>query len=488
MNKFKKIIIEIHNASGSLMSLMFVFWCISGIVLTFDGFPHASRRERFDFLETFNTRDFEGLKAPPSDFKGKFSLELCDGQPVYRVKKGRKGQTVYDAHTLEAKANYSLAFANETASTFIGSEVATVEYLEHLDNWMPWAYYCPLLPIYKCAMADERHTTIYVSAVSGTIVQQTDRPSRWSARFGAIPHWVYFKRLKLQEDKWRTVIIILSSLGILMSLMGIFAGVFRLNKRGKKGLTPYKKWWYKWHHFFGFFFGLFVFTFILSGLISVTSVPDWMVGVDADQKTRITWNQKLSLSDYPAVTPQEIAQAVADPSSIRKIEWVKAMNELQFHIYTDDYQKADIYYYHDGQVLKRPLSSVSDIQAFAKNVAPELEYDLSVQEEYDVYYSGSAMWFLPIPAYKLSFNDEEKTCLYVNPANGKRVFKHNKQYRARRWLYRFLHTLDLPVLKKYDVLRKGLLVVLCLGCLVVSVSGVVLSFKYFRRQVKRASK
>ena len=257
---------------------MFVVWFISGIVLIFDGFPHASRKDRFLHLAEFKKQDFEELQAPPTSFKGKVSLELCDGKAVYRVKSGKKAQKTYDAKSLEPINSFDEEHAKTISASFNGYPVKDLEKIGELDDWMPWSYYKPLLPFYKCRMSDPAHTVLYVSEKTGEIVQETNRRSRWSARFGAIPHWIYFKKLRLAKDSWRLVIIILSSFGILMSITGIYAGFVRLRKRKEKGISPYKKFWYKWHHLAGFFFGLFVFTFILSGLVSVTSIPTGWLG------------------------------------------------------------------------------------------------------------------------------------------------------------------------------------------------------------------
>ena len=488
MKKLKQILIEIHNALGSLMSLMFVFWCVSGIVLIFDGFPHASRQERFAFLVPITAQDTLGLQAPAPNFKGQLSFEIAYGQPIYRLKTGRKKEAVYDARTLEQIDSFSQEQAVLTAQSFLGAEVEQVTQLQALDAWMPWSYYKPLLPIYKCKMADDKHSYLYVSAKTGNIIQQTDRHSRWMARLGAMPHWVYFKRLKMQENKWKRVIILLSSMGILISLTGLFAGVIRLNHRRKKGLTPYKKSWYRWHHLSGFFFGTFLFTFLLSGLVSVTSVPNGLVGVDETRKSHLQWNQSLDLENWPPISPAKIFNALENKKNIRQIKWVKSVDELQFHIYRENDHEAEVYFYHNGDIIKRPRLSAEEVRTYLPSVLGDLPYAMHKQLTYDHYYSASAMLSLPLPVYKIEVEDEESTWLYINPADGRQVYKHTIQSRYRRWLYRFLHTFDIPVLKRFDAWRKGGLVFLCLGALVVSVSGLVLSFKYYRRQYKKIQK
>lgn len=462
---------------------MFVIWFISGIVLIFDGFPHASREERFLHLQEFKENDFETIQAPSTNFKGKVSLEMCDGRAVYRIKSGKKVQKTYDAVSLKQIASFGEDHAKELCTSFNAYPVKHIEKISELDDWMPYSYYNPLLPIYKCSMNDSAHTVLYVSEKTGEIVQETNRRTRWSARFGAIPHWIYFKKLRLAKDTWKLVIIILSAIGILISITGIYAGIYRLRIRKEKGISPYKKFWYKWHHLTGFFFGLFVFTFILSGLLSVTSVPNWMAGINSDKKGSINWNQNLNLSMCANITPKDIYSALENKNGIRKIEWKTVFDQPQFRIYYDDYQKAVVYTLEDGKIIPQKEFLLQEIQSQAKNLLKDYSSIVSTQTNYDNYYSVSAMHHLPPMAYKIELSDAAKTWLYIDPASGECIKTHTKNTRIKRWLYRFLHTFDIPILKKYDALRKGILLLVSIAGLAISITGLFLSFRWFRRNV-----
>ena len=82
MKALKNIFIQMHKISGSVLSLLFLVWFVSGIVMIFDGFPHASRQERFDYLKPITEKQMQQLAAPNKDWKGKVTLELCEGEPV----------------------------------------------------------------------------------------------------------------------------------------------------------------------------------------------------------------------------------------------------------------------------------------------------------------------------------------------------------------------------------------------------------------------
>lgn len=463
------------------MSLVFVVWCLSGIILMFDGFPHASRKDRFLHLQTFQPADFDSLKTPNFKGKGTLMLEICDGKPVYRMKKGMRAETVYDAQTLKPIDRFSEAEAVRQSSSYCRSTVEKVTLTNELDQWIPWPYYKPLLPFYKCYLAGADHSVVYVSTKTGAIIQHTTRKERWAARLGAIPHWAYFSFLRQRTGAWETVIVVLSIIGLLVSISGIVAGFIRLKK--KKGITPYKRFWYKWHHLSGFFFGLFLCTFILSGMISVTNVPDWLVFVKSAQKEKIKWTQKTT-DKLDAVTPKEIYQALEQKEGIRKIEWRHIFDRLQFWVYYNNYRVPVAYFNKQGNVEKVKPYSLKEVEKMAKQALIKHDFKVSIQSEYDSYYASSGMLFLPKPVYKIERNDAAQTWLFIDPKTGDNVKTIDRNYRARRWLYRALHTFNFPVLQNIAWLRKSILFVLCLTCLAISLTGFMLSFKFFKRKKK----
>lgn len=480
-----KFFIKLHRITGSLLSLMFVVWFVSGVVLIFQGFPHASREARFLHLQTFQQHNFDSLQAPSYQFKGKITLELAYGNPIYRVSKGRKAQQVFCAKTLKPIASFSKAQAKILAESFTKSTVKNITIENDLSQWIPWSYYKPLLPFYKCSINDKANTVLYISEKTGAIVQKTTTKSRFLAYIGAIPHWIYLVQLRRNATAWSWVIILLASIGLVVSISGLVVGIYR---KKRKGITPYKKFWFKWHHWFGYFFGLFVFTFILSGLFSMLSTPNWLVGVNGNKTVSINWNEPLKIDSSKNVTPLEILQAVEQKQGIRKIEWQTIFNTPTYFVYYSDYQRAEIYHLKDNKIVKAPQFTIAEIQQRADNLYPELSPKVVVQEKYDSYYNGSAMYYLPEPAYKIVFNDEQKTWLYINPNTGKQLKKLTKNSRFSRWIYRALHTFDFPFLKKHNTLRISILIIISIFGLIISVSGLVLSKRLFKRKKNRKIK
>ena len=487
MKRLKNIAIQLHKITGSVLSLLFLVWFISGIVMIFDGFPHASRKERFDHLATFSKNQFKQLAPPASNWSGTINLELCNGEPIYRVITGRKAQKTFDAKTLNPLENFSEQYASKLATSFLGSPVKKVKLQNDLDQWVPWSYYKPLLPFYKCYMNDPAHSVLYISEKTGEIVQQTNRKERWTARCGAIPHWLYFKQIRLQKGLWLNLMLMLSGIGIVASFSGLIVGLIR--KKKNNGFTPYKKTLYKWHHITGFVFGVFVFTFVLSGFFSLVDVPDWLVFISTKNEKKISWGQKIDLEKQPAIYPFKIYEALEEKEGIRKISWENMHGTPAYFVYYDNYQIPETYQLIGDSIQKHSQYSISEIREIAKSYLGETTFSITQQEKYDNYYSGSAMFYWPEPVYKLVANDVAETWIYINPATAEQVKRYTKNSRLRRWLYQGLHKFNFQFLKEEaEWFRKLLLVITSLGGIAVSITGVWLSKKWLHKTVLKTKK
>jgi len=469
---------------------MFVIWFLSGFVLIFAGFPHASKEERFMHLSSLTKSDFDSIQAPSEDFSGKIELEKMNGNPVYRVYSGRKLQKVYNAVSLIRCENTTEKVAVNLAEDFTGAKLKSVEKIEELDQWIPWSYYRALLPIYKCYLNDEDHTRIYISEKTGSIIQKTTRKTRWAARLGAIPHWIYFKSLRLQKGLWLKVVAWISFLGILVSISGLIAGFIRLKKRKKSSkwmeCSPYKKFWYKWHHITGFLFGFFVFTFILSGFFSVVDIPKSLVPVHVKASAKKIWNQKTDVVQHEKISLPHLWNAIEDKQPIRKVVWKTVMNQACFWVYRDHYQLPDVYVSGTDGAFAKSNYSKKEIISWCKNVFAGTDYDVKELNKFDAYYQKSGMWKRPLPVWQLNLHDADQTSMYIHPKTGEVIKSNNNNSRARRWLYRSLHTLDFPFLKQHEWLRKLLLLFLSLGGTAVSISGLILGIKWIKRKAKKS--
>jgi hypothetical protein len=486
--------IRIHQVTGTFLSLMFVAWFISGFVLIFKGFPHAPRKECFLQLPTFSSSDFEHIRFLQDTVSGTVGLEKYFSQPVYRIPVGRSNQQVYDAQTLQTIKSFSQKKCIGIAEAYMDLPVTKAAAMYRLNQWMPWSYYEPLLPIYKCQFDDPSKTIIYVSSKTGNIVQLTDRKSRWAAYFGAIPHWIYFRSLRIKAELWSSVVTWISGIGAFVSFTGIIAGLIRFRKRNKQSpgerqsITPYKKTWYKWHHLTGFAFGLFVFTFVLSGMFSLADLPKWMVSAGTDFLPEKKWNRSgIVLTDING-TPVDLWKAVNHTPGIRKITWQKRMGKLTCHVFRDSYNRPEVYIINNDTIKQQQTFPLSEVRDRAEKLFPHTTFTVAEQTKYDNYYQESAKTLHPLPVYRIDWNNKGHNQLYIDPLTGEAIAAFNQTGKIHRWLYQGLHKFNIQYLNEHEWLRKTLLIIVSLGGLAVSITGLVLGGKWIKRNMKTIKK
>ena len=77
---------------------------------------------------------------------------------------------------------------------------------------------------------------------------------------------------------------------------------------------------------------------------------------------------------------------------------------------------------------------------------------------------GAESW--PLPVMRLRFDEPEQTWIYLNPASGEMVARHDQRQRVGRWLFNLLHSWDLQPLLERPRLREALIIAFSLGGLI----------------------
>ncbi len=91
----------------------------------------------------------------------------------------------------------------------------------------------------------------------------------------------------------------------------------------------------------------------------------------------------------------------------------------------------------------------------------------------------------PLPVMRLRFDDPEQTWIYLDPASGEMVARHDQRQRLGRWLFNLLHSWDVQPLLERPRLREALIIAFSLGGLIICLSGTVLGWRRLQRQRKR---
>ena len=486
---FSRIMFTIHRVLGTLLSVLFLMWFVSGIVMIYHGFPSAGRDEKAAKLEPLDTDlpsvDELARRLPDTCTIDELSVSRYLGQTVYEIRSGKETFRL-PADSAEQLPVIDGAYIARVAALWCSAPVSRIDSLHALDQWIPFGRLKEEFPIYKFHFADHDGTELYISSRSGEVLQYTTRSERFWAWVGAVPHWVYFTLLRQDRELWIKTVIWLSGVGAIMVIAGLYVGIYVSvkSRRRKKKWFPYKKKWYYWHHVTGIVFGLFALTWVFSGMMSLADPPEWLVKEHQKYPVRQTME---ALAPSPAAYPLDYKALISqyDGRAI-EIRWSHFFGLPTYEIVLSGVERLTI-----DATTAQPLALT---EAQATEAVRRIHGDDAVirteqLNEYDTYYLDRKRR-LELPVWKVSVENEDRSCYYITPSNG-RLREYNTRRRTHFWMYSALHALRFKFLTEHPVLWTTVMWMLLLGGAFVSLSGVVLGVKYivrlFRRKARRTA-
>lgn len=478
-----KFVQSTHRILGTLLSVLFLVWFLSGLVMIYHTFPKVSQKDRLAKMEYLtphlaSLEDIAGRLAEGEEMRG-LTLNSYLGQAKLHIRTNKQNRTIF-ADSSDSHLSITPSYIQHVASLWCDAPIAKVDTLMEIEQWIPFGRLEKEMPIYKFHFSDTEKHQLYISSVSGKVLQFTDKESRFWAWVGAIPHWVYFTKLRQNSSLWLDTVIWLSGIGCIMCIAGIYWGIrdVRLARR-KKRFTPYKKIWYKWHHIIGFVFGLFALTFTFSGMMSLAKVPKWL----SEPKLEININREMQQQKpSPLAYALDYRDVIASyPNKIRQLEWGSFYNRPFYILRTDD---KDIFVDASNKQIS-PLALTEEMlrQTIADIHGAENEVQIELLTAYDTYYT-SRKRKLELPVWKISIEDVDNSCYYINPSTGQYRYVNNT-LRWRYWMYPALHTFNMPWLVNRPILWNIVMWGTMLGGTLISLTGVVLGFRYFRRSCRK---
>lgn len=485
MRLFIRLMREIHKILGTLLSVLFLMWFISGMVMIYKRFPNVNRIiHKYQTSLPDSLPDIQLLSGvlPDSASIRSLSIEMEREQALFNISTD-KGKFRLSADTLLQEVKFgevTFAEIESYAKRFANGNIARVDTLRQLEQWIPMSSFRSHFPIYKFIYDDPDKSYLYVSSTTGKALQFVTKSDRFWAWLGPIPHFLYFWQLRQDAKLWNSVVSWLSGLGAIMCLAGGVMGIYSyvvVWKRRKKFRSPYKKWDFKWHHITGFFFGFFVFMFILSGFMSLNSLPKWfMKNEDTTLSERLFDEEPLVLNelqgDYRAIL-------AAYPGEVKDIS-LKRYEDRQFYTVqtTDKSLTVEVI----GNEVKPLRLTQQEVEGKMNKVLGH-PYTITLMTEPDNYYGGNPRR-TPLPAYRIEVQDNDRTTLYVSAENG-RTRHYTARSRIERWIYPAFHTFKVKPFVGNPLARDIFLWILLIGGTVVSFTGVVLGIKYIKRLFTR---
>lgn len=493
MKNITKYTLLLHRYLGFALSLLFVIWFLSGFGMMYVKYPTMLQNERLQNLPVADLSHAdlslkEALaKAGITDTLRAVRLGMLLDRPVYRITTIQNKNLAIYADNGELLTPTDTTLAQKLAIAFLKNryQPKNIETLTEIDQWMAGARsmgYQP--PVHRLKMNDPEETYIYVSTQTGEVVQMVNAKQRFLAWLGPIPHWIYPTVLLRNRPLWNDIIIWTSSLGTLMCIAGIAMGFIRYKRKNKDSLafSPYKKKWFRWHHYTGFIFGIFAFTWVFSGLLSMTPW-DWAPFTRLNPDENRQWTGGVFNPGLFKQSPSKASAIFRNNLALKEIHYTQLQGKPYYQGYQDEQHTQLLLANNSSCNAFELFPSRPFIQAIrALNPTVNLSEAVVLSDYDDYYYSKNRDKRLPVLRVKM--DTPEKAWYYVDLKTGQVVLKHEKKSRLERWLYHGLHSLDFSFILYKRPLWDIIVIILMLGGLAASSTGLVLTWKWLRRKAK----
>jgi len=497
--RLKRWLFLVHRWLGIGVCLLFAMWFASGLVMMYVGYPKLTEDERLQHLPPLQS---DARLLPPgralaaAGVDGELdALRLANasgGRPFYfatpvrpRAPAGHKpsptgsGAIAIDAVTGQRLPHVEARHALASAAAYAGPGT-TPRYLDTVDE-DAFTHSRGLdahRPLHRVQLHDPEHTLLWISSRSGEVVRDATRSERLWNYAGAWIHWLYPLRGNAFQPYWTDIVNWLSIAGIVVAVSGSVAGVLRWRFRRpyRSGArTPYPGALMRWHHISGLLFALVTITWIFSGLMSMNPWKIFDTGAPALNLQALQGGALVI--DGADVGPQALL-AAAD-GGVRELRWTRVLgrNRVLAQPAGGAPQVLDS---HDAR--RATLDAQALRQAAGRLVAAPVART-EVLRDYDLYYyqrdahtmTGGAD--KPLPILRIVFDDPLATWVHLDLHTGAVLGRLDSGKRASRWLFAMLHSWDwLPLLERRP-LWDLVLIVLSLGGVLLSVTGVVIGWR-----------
>jgi hypothetical protein len=485
----------VHSWLGIGGCLLMLLWFVSGMVMLFIGYPKLTPGERLAALPVLgDARDLQGLSVLPAVVQAEpevVALTTLRGEPAYVVRNG-SNVGAWSAVTGQALLPVSAQRAEASAAQFAGGQAFVGATRVDEDRWTHSRALDAHRPLYRVEVGGAQPGDVYVSSHTGEVVQDAPHvQQRWNYA-GAWLHWLYFLRMQSVDPVWTWVVIVLSALCSVAAISGIVVGVWRWRFRGhyRTGAkTPYVEPWMRWHHLIGLVAASFIFTWIFSGLMSMNPLGVFSSTREAIDSGR--YRGGTVAVDGALGEPAALLAAVDDARfKPVEIQWRRIGGEL-FAVLLDGQGETRIVSGSDGHLQVARLLPAAWLQQKVRALSDAPVQGYWVQHAADAYFyprapeamNGAAVRRFPVAI--ADFDDAEATRVYLDLATGDPLLTMGRRERVGRWLFHFLHSLDLPAMLRQVTARLAVLLLLSLAGAALCATATVIGYRRLRMKLRR---
>ena len=474
---------------GVAFCILSLWWFVSGIFMMYWDFPAVRVQDRLTRAAAINpelihvTPEQALAALKPNRPATQVHLTVYHGRPVYQFRSGRGTASVVYADTGAVIRRFTPEMNLQTAAAWTGQPgfLAGIETNNAPDQWTVQGNFKALRPMQKYTWPDGQE--VYVSEVSGEVVQYSTRSSRFFAWLGAIPHWLYFTPLRTNTPLWSQVVIWSSGLATVAALLGVIVGIRmfspsrKYRHEGKPTPFPYRGQ-KRLHTILGLFFGITACTWAFSGMMSMDPFPakDLRATRSAGAIAEALRSSPGMLERFGDKLPEAALQELGS-FAVKDLEFGSFAGEpIYVALGADRIRIVPVHGQPLSEVPREPL-----VGLIRKNTPPEGIAELTLIDRYDTYYLDRTKE-KPLPVLRVRLNDADHTRYYIDPKTGRMAGSYSSREWSERWLYHGLHSLNFPLLYEYRPAWDLVVLSLMLAGTWLCVTSVILGWKVLARK------
>lgn len=495
---WKRVDYLTHRWIGIVLGAMVLVWFASGIVLMYYPYPALTESQQLHLLTAYApdarligcpaaVRAAAAAQSLAPDYFVGARLEWWDGRPLYQLWRERRGRpeaaALVDARTGTLVTPISRETAARIARIAVGPvpPLERVDLLARSDHYVMGSEFRGDFPVYRVRFGDARSTAVYVSQNHGGIPAVVTRVTRLTTWTGTVPHWLYFMWLYYDyPGAWTWVNLVLPGVAVALGLTGVFLGTYQLFPRRRR-----REWRVSgyhgvslWHHVSGIVFGALVLTWSLSGLLEVLGLGNDPRPGQADvvRGGAVRWGAMRVGEAAAWARLRQVAPGAALPKAI---DCVQYDGRPGYKFLLED----DRAYWVDAETgTTRGELTPEAVHPVAGRLLPAARV-VSVErlDHYDAYYYARHGRQKHLPAWRVRFDDPDRSVLYLDTVSGVPVGFMDREGRSWRWWRDGLHDLDVPALNNNRPWWDLVVLPLMIGGTVSAITGIWLLVRRLRR-------
>ncbi len=506
--RFKRCTYLVHRWTGIVACIFMALWFVSGVVMLFVGYPKLLPTERLGVLPALSSASCcvpveRALKwvGTPGTVR-EIRLAADGGTPYYRLRLTDGRYLMVDAQTGALRAPVTPEDALQTAVGFASGPQVGAGHAPHgwaegasqdmvkEDRWTHSGALNAHRPLHRITLNDPAHTRVYVSSSTGEVVMAATRSERAWNYVGAWLHWLYLFRNQPSDPVWSWLVIVLSGVGVVTAVSGTVVGLWRWRfshpyKSGSR--SPYRDGWMRWHHLAGLIFAGISCTWIFSGLMSMN--PLGVFNPSAAKPDIEAWHGGTpGMLRLPLPTSEALAMLAGSGFQARQLEW-RVLNGQPYVLARDARNRTRLVVRDGNHFALREQWSRATLAEAAPQLMKAPLASVTPLARYDAYYFHRApasmygAYERRLPALRIDFDDEDDTWVYVDIYTGDIEQSLSRSQRTGRWLFNFLHSWDLPVMLRAGFARDLVLILLSIGGLALSATGIWIGWLRLRKKL-----